>query len=94
MTRANSKKSLVLTTIMAIVVLMTLGVTDIFGDHEVDFLVHEFGVLLEGVEAEILRIPDDTRSSEDTTNTMQIHEILSEIAYVHAFDEVIHSQIL
>ena len=79
---------------MAIVVLMALGITDIFGDHEADVLVHEFGELLEGVEAEILKIPDDTRTSVNTTDTMQIQEILSEIAYVHAFDEVIRSQIL
>ena len=94
MTRTNSKKSVALTAIMAIVVLMALGITDIFGDHEADILVHEFGELLEGVEAEILKIPDDTRSSANTTNTMQIQEILSEIAYVNAFDEVIRSQIL
>ena len=79
---------------MAVVVMMALGITDVFGDHEADFLVHEFGELLEGVEAEILKIPGDTRSSIDTTNTMQIQEILSEIAYVNAFDEVIRSQIL
>ena len=94
MTRTNSKKSVALTAIMAIVVLMALGITDIFGDHEADILVHEFGELLEGVEAEILKIPDDKSSSVNTTDTMQTQEILSEIAYVDAFDEVIRAQIL
>lgn len=94
MTRTNSKKSVALTAMMAIVVLMALGITDIFGDHEADVLVHEFGDLLEGVEAEILKIPDDTRTSVNTTDTMQIQEISAEIAYVHAFDEIIRSQIL
>ena len=51
MTRTNSKKSVALTAIMALVVMMALGITDVFGDHEADTLVHEFGELLDGVEA-------------------------------------------
>ena len=94
MTRTNSKKSVALTAVMALVVLMAMGVTDVFGDHEADTLVHEFGELLEGVEAEILKIPDNMRTSVNTTDTMQIEEILSQIAYVHSFDEVIRTQIL
>ena len=94
MTRTNSKKSVALTAIMAIVVMMALGITDVFGDHEADTLVHEFGELLDGVEAEILSIPNDTESSIDTTDTMQTGAILSQVAYLEAFDEVIRKQIL
>ena len=94
MTRTNSKKSVALTAVMALVVLMAMGVTDVFGDHEADTLVHEFGELLEGVEAEILKIPNDTESSVNTTDTMQTEEILSQVAFIEAFDEVIRSQIL
>ena len=94
MTRTNSKKSVALTAIMALVVMMALGITDVFGDHEADTLVHEFGELLEGVEAEILKIPNDTEPSANTSDTMQTGKILSQIAYVEAFDEVIRSQIL
>ncbi|WP_299292116.1 hypothetical protein [Nitrosopumilus sp.] len=94
MTRTNSKKSVALTAVMALVVLMAMGVTDVFGDHEADTLVHEFGELLEGVEAEILKIPNDTGSSVDTTDTMQTEKILKQIAYIEAFDEIIRSQIL
>ncbi len=94
MTRTNNKKSVALTAVMALVVLMAMGVVDVFGDHEADTLVHEFGELLEGVEAEILSIPNDTDPSVDTTNTMQTGNILSQIAYTEAFDEVIRKQIL
>ena len=94
MTRTNSKKSVALTAMMALVVLMALGITDVFGDHEADILVHEFGELLEGVEAEILKIPTDSEPSVNTTDTMQTGEILSQIAYTEAFDEVIRKQIL
>ena len=79
---------------MALVVLMAMGVNDIYGDHEVDTLVHEFGELLEGVEAEILAIPDNTEPTVDTTNTMQTGKILSQIAYIEAFDEVIRKHVL
>ena len=79
---------------MALVVLMAMGVSDVFGDNTANELVHEFGDLLEGVEAEILSIPNDTESFADTTETMQTEKILSQIAYIEAFDEVIRKQIL
>ncbi len=79
---------------MALIVLMAIGVNDVFGDNETERLVHEFGELLEGVEAEILAIPNDTGMSVDTTDTMQTEKILSDIAYNKAFDEVIRKQIL
>ena len=94
MTRYNNKKSVGLTAIMALIVLMAMGVDDVFGDHEADNLVHEFGELLEGVEAEIMSIPNDTTPSADTTDTIQTENILSQIVYVEAFDEVIRTQIL
>ena len=61
MTRYHNKKSIGLTAIMALVVLMAMGVNDVFGDNQADTLVHEFGELLDGVEAEILKIPADTK---------------------------------
>lgn len=94
MTRFQNKKSVGLTAIMALIVLMAMGVDDVFGDHEADNLVYEFGELLEGVEAEILSIPNDTKPSVDTTDMMQTENILSQIVYVEAFDEVIRQQIL
>ena len=79
---------------MALVVLIAMGVNDVFGDNEANMLVHEFGELLEGVEAEILTIPNDTESSVDTTDTMQTEKILSQIAYLKTFDEAIRKQVL
>lgn len=94
MTRHHNKKSVGLTAIMALIVLMAMGVNDVFGDNEADNLVHEFGELLDGVEAEILKIPSNVESSIDTTDTMQAGEIFTQIAYLEAFDEVIRKQIL
>ena len=93
-TRQYNKKSVALTAIMALVVLMAMGIDNVFGDHEANTLVHEFGELLEGVEAEILSVPNDTNTSVDTTDTMQTENILSQIAYIEVFDEVIRKQIL
>ena len=95
MARVNkSKKSVALTAVMALIVLLAMGIDEVYGDHEVDRLVQEFGELLEGVEAEILSIPNDTKPSVDTTDTMQTGKILSNIAFLKAFDETIHRQIL
>ena len=94
MTRHHNKKSVGLTAIMALIVLMAIGVNEVFGDNEADRLVHEFGELLEGVEAEILLIPDDHKPSVDTTESIPTEEILSQIAYLEAFDEVIRKQSL
>lgn len=94
MTRYKNKKSVGLTVVMAVIVVMATGFTDLTADNEADTLVHEFGDLLEGVEAEILSIPNDTSPLVDTTDTMQTGNILSQIAYAEAFDEVIRKQIL
>ena len=94
MTRYKTKKSVGLTIVLALIVVMALGLTDLTGDNQANTLVHEFGEFLDGVEAEILAIPDDTSPLVDTTNTMQTEKILSQIAYLEAFDEVIRKQIL
>ena len=92
-TRFN-KKSVALSALMALIVLMAIGANSVFGDNTTHDLVHEFGELLEGVEAEILSIPIGTESAPDTTQTMRTDVILSQIAYIDAFDEVIRKQIL
>ncbi len=94
MTRIRNKKSVGLVVVMALIVAMAMGFTDLTMENEADTLVHEFGELLEGVEAEILSIPNDMSPLVDTTNTMQTENILSQIAYTEAFDEVIRKQIL
>jgi hypothetical protein len=79
---------------MAIIVGMAIGFTDLSDDNMAGTLVHEFGELLEGVEAEILAIPDNTEPTINTSDTLQTEDILSQIAYIEAFDEVIRKQIL
>ena len=73
---------------------MTIGFADLNEQNLADILVHDFGELLKGVEAELLKIPADLETSVNTTNTMQSGKILSQIAYLDAFDEVIRTQIL
>ena len=94
MTRQHNKKSVGMTVVMALLIAMAFGFTDLSSDDIASTLVHEFGELLDGVEAEILSIPIDTETSSDTTDTMQTKKILSEFAYLQAFDEVIRKQIL
>ena len=94
MTRQLNKKSVGMTVVMALLIVMALGFTDLSPEDAASTLVHEFGEILDGVEAEILSIPIDTETSSNTTDTMQTKKILSEFAYLQAFDEVIRKQIL
>ena len=93
-TRYRNKKSVGLTVVLALIVVMAIGLTELTSENQADTLVREFGELLEGVESEILSIPDITEPSVNTTDTMQTEQILSQIAYHKAFDEVIRKQIL
>ena len=77
---------------MALLIAVALGFTDLVPEDQAGLLVHEFGELLEGVEAEILSIPNDT--SPEPNTMMQTEQIHSEFAYLQAFDEVIRKQIL
>ena len=94
MTRYHNKESAGLTVLLALFVAMALGLTELTGDNQADILVHEFGELLEGVEAEILAIPVNAESFVDASNTMQTEKIQAQIAYLEAFNEVIRKQIL
>ena len=79
---------------MALIIVMAFGFTDLPDGNSADTLVHEFEDLLEGVEAEILSIPNYTEPTVNISNTMQTEQINSQIAYLKAFDEIIKSQIL
>ena len=94
LTRFLNKKSVDMTVVMALLLAMAFGFSDLMPEDEAGRLVHEFGEILEGVDAEILSIPNDTAPVLNTTGVMQSEEIHSEIACLHAFDEVIRKQIL
>ena len=89
MTRQIKKKSVGLTILLAVMVGLALGLTDMIGENQAEILVHEFGELLESVA-----MPNNTEPSVNTTDTMQTEKIQSQIAYLEAFDEVIQKQIL
>lgn len=91
-TRQQNKKSVGMTIVMALLIGMALGFTDLVPEDATGLLAHEFGEILEGVESEILSIPNDTSPAPITT--MQTELIQSEFAYLQAFDEVIRKQIL
>ena len=94
MTRQHNKKSVGLTIIMAMLLAIALGFTDMVSEDQADSLVHEFGEILEGVEAEILSIPNDTTPAFNTADTIQTEQIQSKFAHLQAFDEIIRKQIL
>ena len=73
---------------------MALGFTNLSEQNHTDTLVHEFGELLDGVESDILAIPNDTSPVTDTTETISTEMIQSHYAHLKAFDEVIKQQIL
>jgi len=91
-TRYQKKKSVGLVIATVLIVAMAMGFTDLTVENEVDTLVYEFGVILEDVETEIPSILNDRSPSADATNTMQTGNILSQIVYTEAFDEVIQKQ--
>jgi hypothetical protein len=92
-TRQSNKKSVGLTVIMALIAI-ALGLSDMVSEDQTGSLVHEFGEFLEGVEAEILSIPNDTTPEFNTAGTMQVEKIHVEISYMQAFDEAIRKQVL
>ena len=94
MTRQLNKKSVGLTVVMALLLAIGFGFADMVSEDQAGSLVHEFGEILEGVEAEIMSIPNDMTPAVNTADAMQSEEIHSEIAYLHAFDEIIRNHIL
>lgn len=92
-TRQHSKKSVGLTILTALIIGMAIGFIDL-SDNSADTLVHEFGELLDGVETEILSIPNDATPAFNTADTMQTGKILTDIAHLKAFDEITKSQSL
>ncbi len=79
---------------MALFLAIALGLTDMISEDQAVSLVHEFGEILEGVEAEIMSIPNDTTPAFNTADTMHAEKIHVEISHLQAFDEAIRKQAL
>ncbi len=86
-------KSVAFTAVMAVLVLLAMGIDEVFADHEQDRLIEDFGELLEGAEAALLTTQGEIEPAIDQSATLRIDLIVAQIAQLEAFDEVIQKQI-
>ena len=86
-------KSVAFTAVMAVLVLLAMGIDEVFADHEQDRLIEDFGELLEGAEAALLTTQGEIEPTIDQSAALRIDLIVAQIAQLEAFDEVIQKQI-
>ncbi len=86
-------KSVAFTAVMAVLVLLAMGIDEVYADHEQDRLIEDFGELLEGAEAALLTTQGEMEPAIDQSATLRIDLIVAQIAQLEAFDEVIQKQI-
>ena len=86
-------KSVVLPVVVALLVVLSLGLNEVFADHTQDRLLEDFGELLEGAEAALLTTQGEIEPAIDQSATLRIDLIAAQIAQLKAFDEVIQKQI-
>ncbi len=86
-------KSVAFTAVMAVLVLLAMGIDEVFADHGQDRLIEDFGELLEGAEAALLATQSEIEPAIDQSATLRIDLIVAQIAQLEAFDEVIQKQI-
>ena len=86
-------KSVAFTAVMAVLVLLAMGIDEVFADHEQDRLIEDFGELLEGAEAALLTTHSEIEPAIDQSAALRIDLIVAQIAQLEAFDEVIQKQI-
>jgi len=91
--RHKVRKSVMSTAVMAVLVLLAMGIDEVFADHETDRLMEDFGELLEGAEASLLTTQGEIETTIDESATLPTEMIVNQIAYLEAFEEVIHKQI-
>ncbi len=86
-------KSVVLPVVVALLAVLSLGLNEVFADHEQDRLLEDFGELLEGAEAALLTTQGEIEPAIDQSAMLRIDLIVAQIAQLKAFDEVIQKQI-
>ncbi len=86
-------KSIAFTAVMAVLVLLAMGIDEVFAEHEQDRLIEDFGELLEGAEAALLTTQGEIEPTIDQSATLRIDLIVAQIAQLEAYDEVIQKQI-
>ena len=86
-------KSVAFTAVMAVLVLLAMGIDEVFAEHEQDRLLEDIGKLLQGAEAALLTTHGEIEPAIDQSATLRIDLIVAQIAQLEAFDEVIQKQI-
>ncbi len=86
-------KSVVLPVVVALLVVLSLGLNEVFADHTQDRLLEDFGELLDGVEAALPSTQGEIEPIIDQSATLRTDLIAAQIAQLEAFDEVIQKQI-
>ncbi len=85
-------KTVKLSTIVALLVFMAMGIDEFYGDNQAYADLHEFDKLLDEIGQEVLSINDTSEPVSDQTETIPVEQIEAQSAYLEAFDEVIRSQ--
>ncbi len=88
------RKSVMGTAVMAVLVLLAMGIDEVFADHETDRLMEDFGELLDGAEAALLTTHGEIESAIDESATIPTELIVAQTAYLDAIEEVIQKQIV
>ena len=86
-------KSVAFTAVMAVLVLLAMGIDEVFAEHEQDRLLEDIGKLLQGAEAALLTTQGEIEPAIDQSATLRIDLIVAQIAQLEVFDEVIQKQI-
>lgn len=86
-------KSVVLPTVVALLVILSMGLNEVFADHEQDRLLEDFGELLDGVEAALPSTQGEMEPTIDQSAALRTDLIAAQTAQLEAFDEVIQKQI-
>ena len=83
-------KSAKFSAIVALLVLMLMGMDQVFADNQAAIELHEFGELLDGVATQVLATPIQLQPQQDTT-IPSAEFLVAQITYLEAFDQVIKS---
>ncbi len=86
-------KSVVMPVVVALLVVLSMGLNEVFADHTQDRLLEDFGELLEGAEVALLTTQGEIEPAIDQSATLRIDLIAAQITQLKAFDEVIQKQI-
>jgi hypothetical protein len=78
---------------MALLVLLVMQVDPLLAENEAQIDLDEFNKLLDEIKIEVTSTQGDIKHTINTTETMNVEFVTSQLAYLEAFDEVIQKQI-